>query len=137
MERIRATEVLFGSDDETHWVQWLWPHGGIDFEQGYFVVERAAEPDEGDSDTVWASRCGQGYSCYNGIEQAALCRREITIRMNQRGRNHLGCDDLTIEFVLTDAEFAKLADVLQQVFAGLEQLEVIAEPDAAPDAGRT
>lgn len=126
MERIQATEVLFGSDDETNWAQWLWPHEGIDFEQGYFVVERAAEPDEGDSDTVWASRCGQGYSCYNGIEQATVYRREITIRLNQRGRNHLGCDDLIIEFVLTDAEFTELVHVLQRIFAGLEQLVIIA-----------
>jgi hypothetical protein len=45
MEHIVAIEVICGTHEEAHWAQWLRPYGGVDFDQGYFVVERAVEPD--------------------------------------------------------------------------------------------
>ncbi len=122
MEHFRASEVLCDSDDETHGVQWLWPYGGIDFEQGYFVLERAVEPDDADSETVWASRCSQGYSCYRGIDHVTLHRNEVIISLNQRGKEQLACDDLLIEFELDELGFARLTEVLSLVFDGLNQL---------------
>jgi Immunity protein 10 len=124
VERIRATEVLFDSDDETHWAQWLWPQGGLDFEQGYLVFERAVEPDGPEWDCVWCSRCGQGYSCYNGIAQVTLHRAEVVVTFNEMGKQELACDDLIIEFDLIEAEFGRLSKVLQLVFAGTNQFVI-------------
>lgn len=119
MERVQATEVLCGSDDETHWAQWLWPHGGIDFEQGYLVLERAVEPEGGDWDTVWASRCSQGYSGYNCIQRITIRPAEVLVWLNPQRKDKLQCGDLLIEFELDTAEYARLVEVLRLVFAGL------------------
>jgi|GEM_PF-3893001 hypothetical protein len=126
MDRHQATEVLCDSDDETHWAQWLWPGGGIDFEQGYFVFERAVESEGGEWDTVWASRCSQGYSCYNGVDHVTLRRSEVEMRFNDRGKKHLGCGDTTVEFDISESEFARLVDVMKLIFAGFNQLTISA-----------
>jgi hypothetical protein len=135
MERIKATQVLFGSDDETHWTQWLWPQGGIDFEQGYLVLERTAEPEDEDANRVWASRCGQRYSCYDGVEQVTLWRSEIRVEFNNHGKNKLDCDDLVIEFIIQDAEFAGLSEVMQSVLDGRVRFVKHAEQGAAAEGG--
>lgn len=124
MEHFRATEVICDSDDETYFAQWLWPYGGIDFEQGYFVLVRALEPENEDEQTVWASRCSQGFSCYKGIDNVTLYREKVMITLTQRGKEKLGCDDLAIDFSIGETEFAHLSEVMALVFSGLNQLSI-------------
>jgi|HubBroStandDraft_5_1064220.scaffolds.fasta_scaffold245729_1 hypothetical protein len=125
MEHILAIEVICGSDEDTHWAQWLWPHGGVDIDQGYFVVERAVEPDSDFDKTVWASRSGQYYSCYGGIANCTLYRNRVEFTLAERGREHLQCGDLRIDYELDDVVFAQLRQILELVFEGLNQLIVV------------
>ena len=135
MDRIQATEVLCDSDDETHWAQWLWPHGGIDLEQGYLVLERPADSEDEFANRVWASRCGQSYSCYDGVEEVLLRRSAVEVKFNNRGKERLGCDDFCIEFSMPDAEFARLVEVLERLLTDCAEFVKPSEAGAASDLG--
>ncbi len=125
MEHIRAIEVICGTDEEIHWAQWLWPHGGVDIDQGFFVVERAVKPDSDYDKTVWASRSGQFYSCYGGISKCVLHRNCVEFSLTDRGRDKLQCSDLAIDFELDAVKFKELREILETVFEGLNQLSVV------------